>query len=377
MVGGGPAGCAAAFDLAVSGIRVGIIETRTFPRIKPCGGALTVKALRALRFSIDPVVRSVVTGFVAGREYTRERHLSSNNIIGAMTIRHEFDSFMLDKAMDAGADFVKIERLSGIEMATDGIRLETDLGILHAPFVVAADGANSTTRKLLQEEASFHSGFAIEAQVSSQTAHECRSMTFDFGVVPRGYGWVFPKGDHYNVGLYTYDSRFNLFVPQLKAYAKRKLGEVNLEHVVGHAIGLGAASYEPKHERVFLVGDAGGFCDPLLGEGIFYAIRSGQIAAEAIREDIANRQCAGTVFRQRVKYLRDDLRTTSKMALMFYRDLGIGYLALISPPVRYALMKGFSFGIPLGHIPAIAHCFPFRRVEPIPSVAEAVERLLK
>src|SRR5262249_8055683 len=64
VVGAGPAGCAAAFDLATAGLDVLLLDRRSFPRVKPCGGALTVKAIRALRFSIEPVVRAVITDLV-------------------------------------------------------------------------------------------------------------------------------------------------------------------------------------------------------------------------------------------------------------------------------------------------------------------------
>jgi flavin-dependent dehydrogenase len=186
-------------------------------------------------------------------------------------------------------------------------------------------------------------------------------MIFDFGIVPRGYGWIFPKSDHLNVGIYTYDARFRLFPAQLRGYIKHKMSRDDVTHVVGHAIAMGAGNDHHQSRRLFLVGDAGGFCEPVLGEGIFYAIRSGQMAAASIIEEQKHGRRADHSFRTLSRYLRSDLRTASNVARRFYRNLAIGYLVLTSPIVRYALMKGASLGVPLGHIPSTWLSFPFRR----------------
>ena len=363
-MGAGPAGCAAAFDLAAAGVKCAILESRSFPRVKPCGGALTVKAVQALRFSIQPVVKNVVTDFVAGREFTREERFRWKYPIGVMTVREELDEFVLQKTLDAGAAFIKIEQISEIEKSDNSVAVQTDIGPIKSDFLIGADGANSRVRQLIGCSQELQRGFAIEAQVACNTAKE-PTMTFDFGVVPRGYGWVFPKGDHYNVGVYTFDAKFRLFPEQLKSYIKEKLGPVSLSRIVGHSIGFGAWNEAQLAKRIFLIGDAGGFCEPILGEGIFYAVKSGQIAAEAVLDQIRNVMNADVSFQKRSAYLRDDLRVARKLAKGFYRDLGIGYRLLTSPLFKYALMKGYSSGIPLGHIPSAVPWLPFRRVNQV------------
>ena len=365
VVGAGPAGCAAAFDLARAGVKVGILESRNFPRVKPCGGALTIKALQALRFSIEPVVKNVVTDFIAGREFTREERFRWKHPIGAMTIRAELDEFVLQKTLDAGATFIKIERLIQLEQSDNSVEVQTDIGNIKSDFLIGADGANSKVRQLIEYPQELTRGFAIEAQVACSSAQD-PTMTFDFGVVPRGYGWVFPKGDHYNVGVYTFDARFRLFPEQLRSYIREKLGSVNPSHIVGHSIGFGAWNQAKSGARIFLVGDAGGFCEPILGEGIFYAIKSGQAAAESVLDQIRNVMNADVSFQRRSSYLRGDLRVARKLAKGFYRDLGIGYRLLTSPLFKYALMKGYSSGIPLGHIPANLPRLPFHKVPQVP-----------
>ncbi len=280
VVGAGPAGCAAAFDLARAGLDVLLLDRRSFPRVKPCGGALTVKAIRALRFSIAPVVRAVITDVVGGRELTRSSRLSSPRPISVMTVREELDAFVLGKTLKAGARFAKIGRVTEIRQARGSVRVVTQDEQLTARFLVGADGANSTVRRLCGLPPQ-QFGFAIEGQVAASAAGG-RSVRIDFGVVPRGFGWVFPKGDHLNVGVYTYDARFPLFPQQLRWYARASLGREDVSHLVGSPIGMGGWAREPRRGRVFLAGDAAGFCEPVLGEGIYYAIASGQIAAAAI-----------------------------------------------------------------------------------------------
>jgi flavin-dependent dehydrogenase len=124
---------------------------------------------------------------------------------------------------------------------------------------------------------------------------------------------------------------------------------------------MGAGNDHHQSRRLIFVGDAGGFCEPVLGEGIFYAIRSGQMAAAAIVEEQRHGGRADHTFQKLSSYLRSDLRTASNVARRFYRNLAIGYLVLTAPIVRYALMKGASLGVPLGRIPSTWLSFPFRR----------------
>lgn len=357
VVGAGPAGCAAAFDLARANLDVLLLDRRSFPRVKPCGGALTVKAIRALRFSIAPVVRAVITDLVGGRELDTSARFSSPQPISVMTVREELDAFVLEQTLRAGAQFAKIGRITEILETRGAVRVTTQDDQLTARFLIGADGANSTVRRL--SGASHQDfGFAIEGQVAAAVTDN-HSVRVDFGVVPRGFGWVFPKGDHFNVGVYTYDARFPLFPQQLRWYVQASLERADISQIVGCPIGMGGWAREPGRGRIFLVGDAAGFCEPVLGEGIYYAIRSGQIAAASILAALTNGGAADRLFRARIKPLRDILHMEAELAQAFYRDLGLSYLALTSPLVEYSLIKGYSLGIPLGRIPASLPVLPF------------------
>ena len=103
IVGAGPAGCAAAFDLLEKGFSVQLLDKASFPRVKPCAGGITVKTLNALRFSIEPVVQRQCRHFDAGYRLQPTKRLFGTSPIAVMTVRSRFDSFCLQKCQDLGA----------------------------------------------------------------------------------------------------------------------------------------------------------------------------------------------------------------------------------------------------------------------------------
>ena len=98
IVGAGPAGCAAAYDLASDGHSVLLVDKHEFPREKACGGGLTVKTLKSLRYSVAPVIRHVSHDLVVGYQTNREVAFPNPYPICAMVVRAEFDEYCLTKA---------------------------------------------------------------------------------------------------------------------------------------------------------------------------------------------------------------------------------------------------------------------------------------
>ena len=94
IVGAGPSGCAAAYDLAVAGKSVLLLDKCSFPRRKPCAGALTLKTVRALRYSVDPVVRTVATGIHVSHDLSNDVELRGRRPICLMTVRSSSTNFV-------------------------------------------------------------------------------------------------------------------------------------------------------------------------------------------------------------------------------------------------------------------------------------------
>ena len=147
-------------------------------------------------------------------------------------------------------------------------------------------------------------------------ADEEMDLTFDFGSVRNGYAWIFPKGDHLNVGVYSQSSAAGLTRSRLLSYVKDRVGTDRVDHVTGQYLGIGAGVCDSDwiqpdlRDRVLLVGDAGGFVDPLTGEGIYGALLSGQAAASAILSEMRgegaqwrNSQAISTAIARRCGFL--------------------------------------------------------------------------
>jgi geranylgeranyl reductase family protein len=364
VIGAGPAGCAAAYDLAAAGLSVLLLDKSDFPRAKACAGGLTFKAVKALRYSIDPVVRKVI-----GRVRLEDNPsspaivLRSREPICVMTVRAEFDEYCLRKTIATGACFQTISAIEQIVRAGDHVHLLTAGERYRARFLVGADGASGQVRRLCAVGSWFSQGFALEVQTA--TAAEAVDLTFDFASVSNGYAWIFPKGDHLNVGVYTLSSTRDLTRTSLLSYVKDRLGTVRMDGVTGQYLGIGAGGDQAEYvqpdlcDRVFLVGDAGGFVDPLTGEGIYGAVLSGQAAAKAILCGTRGEGSAAEIFAGHLTGYRQTLRFSSRAAAAFYANPARGFRAMRLPFVRRLLVKTYTHGLDVKSLAmriALAHC---------------------
>src|SRR5438067_6417963 len=186
ILGDGPAGSTAAYRLAAAGASVLLLDKAAVPRDKPCGGGVTGRAARLLPFSIEPVVEDVVDRLECGLRYRHRFTRHARGPLAYMTQRRRLDHFLLEKAAGAGAE-VRVGETA-------------DARELDARIVIGADGCNGRSAKQLGLAGGVIHGVALEANYP----HEPRfagAMVLEIAVVRGGYGWVFPKGDHVNVGV--------------------------------------------------------------------------------------------------------------------------------------------------------------------------------
>ena len=132
---------------------------------------------------------------------------------------------------------------------------------------------------------------------------------------------------------------------------KEKLGAENVDHVTGQYLGIGAGEWQAEdvrpelRERVLLVGDAGGFVDPLTGEGIYGALHSGQAAGNAILAEISGKGTVAETFAGYLGNYRQTLRFSSRAAVAFYANPGRGFRAMRLPFVRRTMVKTYTHGL--------------------------------
>ncbi len=369
VVGAGPAGCAAAYDLAAAGRQVLLLDKASFPRPKACAGALTMKAVRALRYAITPVVRkSVAKAVLEGRSVPEASiSVSCSKPFCVMTIRAELDAYCLEQTCARGAVFRQITAITAITRQQDSVLLQLsgEVDPLAARLLIGADGVHSRVRALSGEGAAwFRRGFAVEANVPFHATQREFPLTFDFAPMMAGYGWLFPRNDHVNVGLYTTGDTAEVSADRLapsnvcpaesKAstvdrsaltrYILARCGTAEHHRITGQFLGLGAARYTPSATQVLLAGDAAGFVDPLTGEGIHGAIVSGQAAAAAALESLAKGGDAGAIYRDRLRSQRADLAVSERAAAFFYGQPERGFRLMRLPFAGRAVLHAYSEG---------------------------------
>jgi flavin-dependent dehydrogenase len=316
VVGAGPAGAWAAYSLARAGARVTIFDG-SHPREKPCGGGLTGRTLALVREVLDRgEVRLVpITSVCFETETfgTRSREHPSISrtearpdlpeVIAtqfplpagslpldaplAVVSRAAFDSALLAAALEAGARLVP-ERVLDVSVGSGPPRIRTARRETVAGFLLGADGAASLVRRRLlggfsRSQFSLATGYFAYGTTSSEIVLRC---TGD----PAGYLWSFPRPDHLAIGICAQADSAD--TGPLREYVARWVSGscVSPARLVPYSWPIPSLSHadfsrqRPGAGRWMLLGDAAGLVDPLTREGIYFAIKSGELAAAALTD---------------------------------------------------------------------------------------------
>ena len=281
VVGAGPAGAATALRLARAGASVLLADRARFPRDKPCGGGLTGRAVRELPVDVTPVVEDVVRTFEVRLGYRKRFERRSPAPLVLMTQRRRLDAFLAAQAAEAGAVFRDGVTVEGVTVGPDGATLRVGGETVHGRFLVGADGVNGRIARDTGLGGGIVYGIALEGNGPLAPGQRGRA-TVELGVVPGGYGWVFPKAEHANYGVGGWAAEG----PRLREHLRRLCAEHGVDHSTltdlhGRRLPIRRTSSAARG-RVLLVGDAAGLVDPLSGDGIYEALLSARLAAEAI-----------------------------------------------------------------------------------------------
>jgi flavin-dependent dehydrogenase len=241
-----------------------------------------------LDFSIAPVIERRITTLRATVDLAAPFVSAAPRPWAYMVMRDTFDQFLLDQAARAGAAIYADAPVTALQDRGTAYRLTTPQTEFMATYVIGADGATSTVRKLVGAPPFRRVSVAIERELTASPAALAPwsdTLALDFGHLRSGYAWVFPKATNFSVGVggpRSVAKELRPYYAAMLAQYAPELGNTTPYITAGHPLPIRVAGEPLVYGRTLLVGDAAGLIEPLAGEGIYYAIRSGQLAAAAI-----------------------------------------------------------------------------------------------
>jgi geranylgeranyl reductase family protein len=286
VVGAGPAGSSTAIHLARAGARILLVDKARFPRDKPCGGGLTGRALARIPVDPSPVVERDVDRFELRLRYGPRFARTHDRPLIRMTQRRRLDAFLVEQAVSAGAELRDGVRVEQLEPAETGVTATVAGETVRAGTLVGADGANGVVARSIGIGDAIVRGVALEGNVpldALQVEDLERTAVIELAVLPGGYGWVFPKGDHANLGVGGWGGEGPRLRDHLARLARAHgISPETLTDVRGHRLPMRPLGMPAGSRRTLLVGDAAGLVDPLSGDGMYEAFVSARLAADAI-----------------------------------------------------------------------------------------------
>ncbi|UCE09899.1 MAG: NAD(P)/FAD-dependent oxidoreductase [Candidatus Thorarchaeota archaeon] len=303
VVGAGPAGSIAAQRSAALGLRTLLLEKHSLPREKACGGAVMHRGLQIVN---ERIPRRVVEQKIYGLRFVlqdgRTAEFESDKLLGITCHRSVFDEYLARRAERAGADLIEQARV--VDASVNDDYAETTLSdgrVLRARFLIGADGVTSTvahslglrpkknspTRLGLGMESDFYLGEDGVLEATNGNPHILDIIPIQGRI---SYGWVFPKREYLAIGvagaaphMLRLRQIFDSFVRRMQRRLRSTLTPSRRRtwYLAGQGL-----EHENVTTRGILIGDAAGFVDPLMGEGIAYAMKSAVHATDVIASAI-------------------------------------------------------------------------------------------
>jgi len=296
IIGAGPSGACIGKILSDGGLKVLIVDDKKFPRSKPCGELVTQKSANLIKntfgYNLENSIYSAHSCDSAIYYKTKKLSCSKSKYMTHYVDRKKFDLKLIESSISAGCSFrdnckvVKLYPSDNTIVFKGGEKISSSI-------IIGADGAFSITAKTLFGKIKKYKkntaiGFSAKIPIE-----EIKKEYFDksfierpnifFGFANWGYGWVFPNENYVNVGLagkISVNSKIKetyvLFLKSLRVDTK------NIAAAKAHIIPFGSKRIRLGKNNIVLIGDAAGFVEPVTGEGIYYALESAKLCAEAI-----------------------------------------------------------------------------------------------
>jgi geranylgeranyl reductase len=303
VVGGGPSGATAARDLAAAGRSVVLLDRAG--RIKPCGGAIPPRAIRDFEIPDHLIVAKATSARMISPKDKKVDMPIEGGYVG-MVDRDVFDEWLRDRAARAGAErrtglYERIDRdpdgVARVQYRPAGAKDASTLQGVRARRVIGADGARSqVARQTLKGADKVPCVFAYHEIIRSPAKGQAdfngsRCDVFYQGhLSPDFYAWIFPHGDTASIGVGSAKKGFSLRGAIKKLRASTALKDCETVRTEGAPIPLKPLARWDNGRDIVVAGDAAGVVAPASGEGIYYAMVGGRLAAEAVEESLRTGQ---------------------------------------------------------------------------------------
>jgi len=286
VIGAGPAGALLTYLLARRGLKVVLVEKTRLPRVKPCGGGLNWKTVEALPFAIDAVVERIVSRVIFTQHCRYPFARTSPQPLVTMVTRCAFDHVLVQRAAAAGAQVYDACQVMRLEAQPRGLAVRAEGITWHSRYIAFADGAKGTLRRQLgfTATAPHDIGLDMEIEASAQCPWRPDTLYIDWGSYAQTYAWAFPKATHWSIGVKGPAPQGHTLRHYLRQFMQR--WHLTPAHgtlrYLAHMLPTRAPGTPLVRGRALVLGDAAGLLEPFTGEGIYYAVRSAYLAADAL-----------------------------------------------------------------------------------------------
>ncbi len=329
ILGGGPAGAFAATQLASAGLAVQLFDEKLAWE-KPCGGGLTYKAYTQYPFLIDnPTPKRLVRETVLAAPNAGDVVLKLDEPL-LIYSRFDLNRMLLERAEQAGAQIEKA-RITSIAKGASSWQFHTKSGIAEADYCIVATGARNPLRdvgtQLKPQDAMSALGYYVPG------AQE----RIDIQFLPKleGYIWVFPRCGHLSVGICGKGEPAAALRQRLESYMRQKGISWKDATFYSHLLpALDTPSWRSNRvagDGWMAVGDAAGLVDPITGEGLYYAMRSGDLAAQTLLSEAVNPDARAAAYRS---VLRRDFAADLEFGSRLAKRVFLGSFLMGSVPAR-------------------------------------------
>jgi len=352
VIGGGPTGSLCSYNLSKAGLNVALIEKIQFPRVKLCGGGISYKACQILKdvIDLDKLKGRAINGSFLS--YKNE-HLTyvEQDVKGYSVERKEMDYELLKAAGRVGTKIFMPSEVVSVAEDSDKVNIVLKNGeLLESGFIVFAEGINGQIHMQIGYNGQKIITMALEVDVYPKQFPESFSNNalFDFGAIPGGYGWVFPKKNYLNAGAYFYNSpkstssqinSLEIFLNQFE-WAQ----DAKIEKIRGHPVPYNIKYKMYNTNRSLLVGDISGAVENFYGEGLFYGLSSALLASDSLINKIRKNISLDSYTSALKSKILNQIKYSRITSNIFYNNRKFGYYRMVRNKLMNYLFAGLIHG---------------------------------